>query len=95
MINDSRIADGQPELPSKRQPAFLRMENIFNQIGRDRYSTRTGFNAQPDNINNQEYYYSSRTTYNTQLTGKHTFDKDYVDWSAGYAYSNNDMPDRR
>ena len=95
-INDSRIGlmANLSFRPSGNRH-FFEWKNIFNQIGRDRYSTRTGFNAQPDNINNQEYYYSSRTTYNTQLTGKHTFDKDYVDWSAGYAYSNNDMPDRR
>ena len=70
-------------------------KNIFNQIAKDRYSERTGFNAQPDNINNMEYYYSSRTTYNTQFTGKHTFDANKLDWSIGYAYANRNLPDRR
>src|SRR3712207_6869434 len=42
-----------------------------------------------------EYYYSSRTTYNGQFTGKHLFDRDKLDWSAGYAYSARNMPDRR
>lgn len=59
-------------------------KNIFNQISKDRYSERTGFNAQPDNINNMEYYYSSRTTYNTQFTGRHNFDDSRFDWSVGY-----------
>lgn len=70
-------------------------KNIFNQIAKDRYSERTGFNAQPDNINNMEYYYSNRTTYNTQFTGKHTFDANKLDWSVGYAYANRNLPDRR
>lgn len=70
-------------------------KNIFNQISQDRYSERTGINAQPDNINNMEYYYSSRLTYNTQITGKHTLGNNYIDWSAGYAYANRYLPDRR
>ncbi len=70
-------------------------KNIFNQLGKSRYTERVGFNAQKDNEHNMEYYYSSRSTYNTQLTGKHTFDKSRFDWSAGYAYANRNMPDRR
>lgn len=71
-------------------------KNIFNQIAKERYSERTGFNAQPDNINTMEYYYSTRTTYNTQFTGKHTFaGDDRFDWSVGYAYANRNLPDRR
>lgn len=71
------------------------LKNILNQIAKNRYSERTGFNGQPDNINNTEYYYSSRTTYNGQFTGKHSFDTDRIDWSAGYAYANRNLPDRR
>ncbi len=74
---------------------YFEWKNIFNQIAKDRYSERTGFNAQPDSINNMEYYYSSRTTYNTQITGRHTFADDRVDWSVGYAYANRNLPDRR
>ncbi len=74
---------------------YFEWKNIFNQIAKDRYSERTGFNAQPDNINDKEYYYSTRTTYNTQLTGLHTFDDDFTDWSVGYACANRDLPDRR
>lgn len=74
---------------------YFEWKNIFNQIAKDRYSERTGFNAQPDSINNMEYYYSSRTTYNTQLTGRHTFEDDCMDWSVGYAYANRNLPDRR
>ena len=74
---------------------YLEWKNIVNQIAKDRYSDRIGFNAQPDNINNMEYYYSARTTYNTQLTGRHTLDDDQIDWSVGYAYANRNLPDRR
>lgn len=44
---------------------YFEWKNIFNQIAKNRYAERTGFNAQPDNINDMEYYYSARTTYNT------------------------------
>lgn len=71
-------------------------KNIFNQLGRDRYTTRVGVSAQSDNEESAEYYYTSRMTYNTQLTGKHTInDNNKIDWSAGYAFANNNMPDRK
>lgn len=75
--------------------SFFEWKNIFNVIMKDRYSDRWGFNAQSDNINDMEYYYSSRPTFNTQFTGKHTLDNDYIDWSAGYAFARRNMPDRR
>lgn len=71
-------------------------KNIFNQIAKNRYSERTGVNAQNNNFYNTEYYYSSRTTYNTQFTGKHILaDVNKLDWSVGYAYANRNLPDRR
>ncbi len=81
----------QPSDPSH----LFEWKNIFNQIGKNRYSARTGFNAQPDNIQDNEYYYSSRTVYNTQFTGSHDFNGHSLNWSTGYAYANRDMPDRR
>lgn len=74
---------------------FFEWKNIFNWITKDRYSERIGFNAQADNINDMEYFYSSRPTYNTQFTGKHTLDNDYIDWSVGYAFAGRYLPDRR
>jgi outer membrane receptor protein involved in Fe transport len=72
------------------------LKNIFNQLGKNRYTYRKGTTAQSDNEESAEYYYSSRTTFNTQLTGKHTLGNDsQLDWSAGYAYANHNMPDRR
>ena len=74
----------------------LEWKNIFNRIVKNRYSDREGFNSQPDNIRDMEYYYSTRNTFNTQLTGRHEFSSSALwDWSAGYAYSDRDMPDRR
>src|SRR3712207_2349161 len=70
-------------------------KNIFNQLANNRYTWREGVNAQADIENSAEYYYRSRTTYNTQLTGKHTFAKDLLEWNVGYAYANRNLPDRR
>ena len=70
-------------------------KNIFNQIGNSRYTTREGLSAQSEQERSAEYYYRSRTTYTTQLTGNYRFSADVLDWSAGYAYANRRMPDRR
>lgn len=71
------------------------LKNIFNQIGNDRYTWREGVSAQSDNEQSAEYYYRSRTTYNGQITGKHTLSRDEFDWSASYSYANRNVPDRR
>lgn len=82
-------------LPQNNNHRF-EWKTIFNRIVKNRYSDRTGFNAQPDNIKEMEYYYSTRNTLNTQFTGRHEFTSSSLwDWSAGYAYSDRDMPDRR
>jgi hypothetical protein len=71
------------------------LKNIFNQLGNDRYTFRNGISAQADQEESAEYYYRSRTTFNTQITGKHTLSHDVLDWSTGYAYANRHIPDRR
>ena len=72
------------------------LKNIFNQLGKDRYTERYGYNAQSEYEHQAEYYYQSRSTYSGQLTGKHTITaNDRLDWSAGYSYANRNMPDRR
>ncbi len=70
-------------------------KNIFNQIGKSRYTDRHGYNAQSEMEESAEYYYSSRTTYNGQFTGHNEFDDNNLDWSVGYAYANKNTPDRR
>ena len=71
------------------------LKNIFNQLATSRYIWRDGVSAQSNLERSAEYYYRSRTTYNGQLTGKHTFTSDALDWSIGYAYANRHLPDRR
>lgn len=70
-------------------------KNIFNHLTNQRYTWREGVSAQANLENSAEYYYRSRTAYNGQLTGKHTFTGDQLDWSIGYAYANRHLPDRR
>ncbi len=70
-------------------------KNIFNQLGSSRYTWREGVSAQANIENSAEYYYSSRTTYNTQFTGKHTMSENLLEWNVGYAYANRYLPDRR
>lgn len=70
------------------------LKNIFNQLATDRYTYREGYNAQSDQEVSAEYYYRSRTTYNVQLTGKHTLTDDKIEWSGSYSYANRHMPDR-
>ena len=71
------------------------LKNIFNQLATSRYTWRDGVSAQSNLERSAEYYYRCRTTYNGQLTGKHTFTSDALDWSIGYAYANRHLPDRR
>lgn len=70
-------------------------KNIFNQFATDRHTSREGYNAQNNAIREAEYFYSARTTYNTQFTGKYVWDGSRLDWNAGYAYANRNQPDRR
>ena len=71
------------------------LKNIFNRLVNRRYTDRQGVNAQSDNEIGAEYYYRSRITTNTQLTGKHTLAADQLEWSASYSYANRRMPDRK
>lgn len=74
----------------------LEWKTVYNRIVRDRYSDRAGFNAQPDNIMDMEYFYSTRNVLNSRLGGRHEFSAaTLLDWNGGYAYSDRDMPDRR
>lgn len=71
------------------------LKNIFNRIANNRYTDRWGINAQSDHEVGAEYYYRSRITTNTQLTGKHTLPHDQIEWNASYSYANRRMPDRK
>ncbi|MCR5395651.1 MAG: TonB-dependent receptor [Bacteroidales bacterium] len=74
----------------------IELKQIFNQIGKSRYTYRRGYDAQSDYTEQAEYYYQSRLTYNAGMTGKHTLtERDWLDWNAGYAYANRYLPDRK
>ena len=73
----------------------IELKNIFNQLGKDRYTYRNGISAQSDPEQRAEYYYSSRSTYNGQLAGSHTVGSNNFDWAAGYSYADQNVPDRR
>ena len=81
-------------LPAKGVGSY-EWKHLFNRLASQRYTDREGFNAQSNKMREAEYYYSGRTTYQTQLTGKYVWDASRMDWSAGYAYANRDLPDRR
>lgn len=80
---------------SRNSKNKYQFKNIFNQLGNSRYTWRESVSAQSNYEKSAEYYYRSRTTYNGQLAGKHTFDKDIMNWNLGYAYANRHLPDRR
>ena len=74
----------------------IELKNIFNQLGKSRFTSREGINAQGDNTRSAETLYQSRMTYNGQLTGKHKIDDNSkLDWGLGWAFSNRNMPDRK
>ncbi|GHT61368.1 TonB-dependent receptor [Bacteroidia bacterium] len=76
----------------------IEFRNMFNQIGRDRYTDRDGWrNVSAKYLQQKdEYFYNSRTTYAGQLSGNHTlFHSGKLDWTIGYAYANKNQPDRR
>jgi TonB-dependent receptor len=73
--------------------------NIFNQLGRSRYTLREGWrnvSALYEQLQ-EEYAYQQRSVYSGQLSGAHLFGeaKNDLSWNAGYSYSNRHQPDRR
>ena len=73
--------------------------NIFNQLGRNRYTLREGWrnvSALYEQLQ-EEYAYQQRSAYGGQLSGSHLFgrSKNDLSWNAGYSYSNRHQPDRR
>ena len=74
----------------------IRMKHIFNLLSKDRYTYRKGYDAQSDYMEQAEYYFQSRMTYNLGLSGKHNLgDDDLIDWNLGYVFANRNLPDRR
>lgn len=77
----------------------IEFRNIFNQLSQDRYTLRTGLNYSNGTVKTeekQEYLYSTRTIYSTQLAGKHQVSKNgNLDWTGGFSFADKNQPDRR
>lgn len=82
-------------LVSTRSRYYFR--NLFNQIGQSRYTFREGWQNISSLYRQQkaEYLYTSRGTYNGQIAGVHDLGPHRLEWTAGYARANRDLPDRR
>ncbi|MDR2562442.1 MAG: outer membrane beta-barrel protein [Prevotellaceae bacterium] len=83
-------------IPNDKNKFELR--NIFNQLGRDKYTFRSGYQYISGYYDQEkhEYMYSSRMSYSGQMSGKHTFNQsDKIDWTLGFSYANKNQPDRR
>lgn len=95
-INDRLGAMLNLTFLSKSGNNKYQLKNIFNRLTNSRYTWREGVTAQANMEQSAEYYYRSRTTYDGQITGRHTaFGGGALDWSIGYAYANRRLPDRR
>jgi hypothetical protein len=75
----------------------IEFRNLFNQIGINRNTERTGREWYNDgrHIKSTELKYAERSIYLGQLAGEHSFGegKTKIDWVAGYSYSNKNEPD--
>lgn len=71
--------------------------NLFNQLGRNRYTDREGYQNISGYYDQQkeEFLYSSRGTYTGQFAGDHLIKNTHLDWNAAYSYANKRQPDRR
>jgi len=70
--------------------------NLFNQIGLNRSTERTGREWYNDgrHIRSNELKYMNRTVYSGQLAGDHPVgESTKIDWVAGYSFSNKNEPD--
>lgn len=83
-------------LRSKTGKNYYEFKNLFNQNATNRLTNRiNGIDADGFNYEQTEYYYSSRSTLTSQITGRHSLERGKLDWSFGYSYANRNLPDRR
>lgn len=81
-------------LRSKTGKNYYEFKNLFNQNGSNRLTERKGIDEQSYSFYKTEYFYSSRSTLTSQVTGRHSLERGKLDWSAGYSYANRNLPDR-
>lgn len=93
MLNLSYV----PVPKDSRHSNRYEFRNLFNQLGRNRFTEREGYR----NISGfyeqrqEEYLYTSRGTYTGQFAGDHILGDTRLDWNAAYSYANKRQPDRR
>ncbi len=76
----------------------LEFRNLFNQIGEDRTTLRTGRNLEEGNeVRNSAFKYQQRVIYSGQLHGSHELASDVskLDWTLGYGKAVSKEPDHR
>lgn len=77
----------------------IEFRNLFNEIGMNRVTERTGREFYNDGryIRSTELRYLNRSIYSGQLAGEHSFSEGAtkVDWVVGYSYSNKKEPDMK
>ncbi len=77
----------------------IEFRNLFNQIGMNRVTDRTGREFYNDGryIRSTELRYMNRSIYSGQVAGEHSFgeEKTKIDWVAGYSFSNKKEPDMK
>ncbi|MDR2814942.1 MAG: TonB-dependent receptor [Prevotellaceae bacterium] len=76
----------------------LEFKNLLNILGRNRLTERSGVKdmSSPYYREQTEMQYTSRLTYNGQLSGMHDLTPSQtLAWDAGYSYARKDEPDRR
>lgn len=96
--NDSRVGAIANVVYMPNDNHKFEFRNMFNQLGKDRYTEREGYQNTSGFYGQRkaEYIYSSRLAYSGQFAGKHTLTSaDNLDWVAGFSYANKNQPDRR
>ncbi len=75
----------------------LEFRNLFNQLGQDQTTLRTGRNMEEGfEVKNYAFRYQQRTVYSGQLHGVHELGKkDHLEWTAGYSFAQSKEPDYR
>jgi TonB-dependent receptor len=77
----------------------IEFRNLFNQIGMNRVTERTGREFYNDGryIRSTELRYMNRSIYSGQLAGEHSLNEGTtkIDWVAGYSFSNKKEPDMK